>query len=140
MRRIESMQQSSTTPKNQDVGRGLWKIVACSQSPSQCLLVATVFGTVSSLHFTLVLLIFAYHKYGQDTEGWLGLTECYCTSIETNWVHVQVRTICTKWRLRHPEIPVELSILLSDSCNESVCNKGSSTIGHRVRWCVSKSW
>ena len=25
------MQQSSATPKNKDVGRGLWKIVACSQ-------------------------------------------------------------------------------------------------------------
>ena len=48
--RIESMQQSSAaTPKNQDVGRGLRKIVACSQS-SQCLLVSIVFGTVSSLH------------------------------------------------------------------------------------------
>ena len=30
-RRVESMQQSSATPKNQDVGRGLRKIVACSQ-------------------------------------------------------------------------------------------------------------
>ena len=49
-RRIESMQQSSATPKNQDVGRGLRKIVACSQSSSQCLLVPTVFGMVSSLH------------------------------------------------------------------------------------------
>ena len=26
------MQQSSVTPKKQDVGRGLWKIVTCSQS------------------------------------------------------------------------------------------------------------
>ena len=66
VRRIESMQQSSATPKNQDVGRGLRKIVACSQSSLQCLLVSIVFGTVSSLHptsiFTLVLLF-----YGQDT-------------------------------------------------------------------------
>ena len=56
------MQQSSATPKNQDVGIGLWKIVACSHSASQCLLVPTVFGTVSSLHptsfFILVSLIF----------------------------------------------------------------------------------
>ena len=51
-RRIESMQQSSATPKNQDVGKGLRKIVACSQSSSQCLLVSTVFGTVPSLHPT----------------------------------------------------------------------------------------
>ena len=54
-RRIESMQQS---PKTKDVGRGLRKIVACSQSSSQCLLVSTVFGTVSSLHPTSFLMIF----------------------------------------------------------------------------------
>ena len=59
------MQQSSATPKNRDVGIGLRKIVACSQSSLQCLLVAILFGTVSSLHptsffmiFILVLLIF----------------------------------------------------------------------------------
>ena len=33
----EGMQQSSATPKNHDVGRGLRKIVVCSQSSSQCL-------------------------------------------------------------------------------------------------------
>ena len=58
MRRSESMQQSSATPKNQDVGIGLRKIVACSHSSSQCLLVSTVFGTVSSLHPTSFLMIF----------------------------------------------------------------------------------
>ena len=52
------MQQSSATPKNQDVGRGLQKIVTCSQSSSQCLLVSTVFGTVSSLHPISFLMIF----------------------------------------------------------------------------------
>ena len=45
-------------PKTKDVGRGLWKIVACSQSSSQCLLVSTVFGTVSSLHPTSFVMIF----------------------------------------------------------------------------------
>ena len=40
VRRIESIQQSSATPKNHDVGRGLRKIVVCSQSSSQCLLVS----------------------------------------------------------------------------------------------------
>ena len=44
------MQQTSTTPKYQDVGIGLRKIVACSQLYLWCLLVSTVFGTVSSLH------------------------------------------------------------------------------------------
>ena len=52
------MQQSSTTPKNKDVGIGLRKIVAFSQSSSQCLLVSTVFGMVSSLHPTSFLMIF----------------------------------------------------------------------------------
>ena len=52
------MQQSSATLKNRDVGIGLRKIVACSHSSSQCLLVSTVFGTVSSLHPTSFLMIF----------------------------------------------------------------------------------
>ena len=51
------MQQSSATPKNQDVGIGLRKIVACSHSSSQYLLVPTVFGTVSALHPTSFLMI-----------------------------------------------------------------------------------
>ena len=50
------MQQSSATPKEQDVG--IRKIVACSQSSSQCLLVSTVFGMVSSLHPTSFSMIF----------------------------------------------------------------------------------
>ena len=49
------MQQSSATPKNRDVGIGLRKIVACSQPSSQCLLVSTVFGMVSSLHPTSMI-------------------------------------------------------------------------------------
>ena len=50
------MQQSSATPNTYDAGIGLWKIVACSHSSSQCLLVPTVFGTVSSPHPTLLML------------------------------------------------------------------------------------
>ena len=57
--RIESMQQFSTTPKNQDARRGLQKIIVlCSQSSSHCLLVSIVFGTVPSLHPTSFLMIF----------------------------------------------------------------------------------
>ena len=55
------MQQSSATRKNKDVGIGLHKIVACSHSSSQCLLVSTVFGTVSSLHPTSFLMIFFHY-------------------------------------------------------------------------------
>ena len=57
------MQQSSATPKIQDVGIGLQKIVACSHSSSQCLLVSTVFSTVSSLHTTSFLYLFHYFFY-----------------------------------------------------------------------------
>ena len=55
-------QPPKTKMYNNIVGIGLRKIVACSHSSSQCLLVSTVFGTVSSLHptsfFILVSLIF----------------------------------------------------------------------------------
>ena len=39
---------------------GLRKIVACSHSSSQCLLVSTVFGTVSSLHPTMIFILVYY--------------------------------------------------------------------------------
>ena len=58
MRRSESMQQSSATQSLHLSFWGLWKIIACSHSSSQCLLVSTVFGTVSSLHPTLFLYLF----------------------------------------------------------------------------------
>ena len=50
-------------PKSKDVGIGLRKIVACFQSFSQCLLVSTVFGMVSSLHPTSLLMIFILVSY-----------------------------------------------------------------------------
>ena len=52
------MQQSSATQSLHLSFGGLRKIVACSHSSSQCLLVSTVFGTVSSLHPTSFLMIF----------------------------------------------------------------------------------
>ena len=57
-RRSESMQQSSATQSLLLCFWGLRKIVACSHSSSQCLLVPTDFGTVSSLHPTSFLMIF----------------------------------------------------------------------------------
>ena len=50
------MQQSSATQSLHLSFWGLRKIVACSHSSSQCLLVSTVFGTVSSLHPTSFLM------------------------------------------------------------------------------------
>ena len=52
------MQQSSATQSLHLSFWGLRKIVACSHSSSQCLLVSTVFGTVSSLHPTTFLHLF----------------------------------------------------------------------------------
>ena len=51
------MQQSSATPKNQDVGIGLRKIFVYSHSSLQCLLVSTVFGMVSSLFILIFTCI-----------------------------------------------------------------------------------
>ena len=52
------MQQSSATQSLHLSFWGLRNIVACSHSSSQCVLVSTVFGTVSSLHPTSFLMIF----------------------------------------------------------------------------------
>ena len=57
------MQQSSATQSLYLSFWGLQKIVACSHSSSQCLLVSTVFGTVSSLHPTSFLMIFILVPY-----------------------------------------------------------------------------
>ena len=57
------MQQSSATQSLHLSFWGLRKIVACSHSSSQCLLVSTVFGTVSSLHPTSFLMIFTLVSY-----------------------------------------------------------------------------
>ena len=54
------MQQSSATQSLHLSFWGLRKIVACSHSSSQCLLVSTVFGTVSSLHPTSFLYLYIY--------------------------------------------------------------------------------
>ena len=57
------MQQSSATQSLHLSFWGLQKIVACSHSSSQCLLVSTVFDMVSSLHPTSFLMIFTLVKY-----------------------------------------------------------------------------
>ena len=51
------MQQSSATHSRHLGFSGLQKIVAYSHSSSQCFLVSTVFGTVSSLHPISFLMI-----------------------------------------------------------------------------------
>ena len=65
------MQQSSATQSLHLSFWGLRKIVACSHSSSQCLLVSTVFGTVSSLHPTSFLM-----------ELDVGMVPCQKTSVQ----------------------------------------------------------
>ena len=57
------MQQSSATQSLHLALWGLRKIVACSQSSLQCLLVSTVFGMVSSLHPTSFLILVTITRY-----------------------------------------------------------------------------
>ena len=63
------MQQSSVTQSLHLSFWGLRKIVACSHSSSQCLLVSTVFGTVSSLHPTSFLYLYNYKYKNEDGEA-----------------------------------------------------------------------
>ena len=55
---------------------GLWKIVVCSQSSSQCLLVSTVFGMVSSLHPTSFLMIFTLVYLCAVNKFYVGIYLC----------------------------------------------------------------
>ena len=71
------MQQSSATPSLHLGFWGLRKIVACSKSSSQCLLVATIFGTVSSLHPTSFLMIFTLVHISIGVGiSWCSVVEC----------------------------------------------------------------
>ena len=57
------MQQSSEIQSLHLSFGGLRKIVACSHSSSQCLLVSAVFGMVSSLHLTSFLIFILVYIY-----------------------------------------------------------------------------
>ena len=57
-RHCEEEWEHATIFRNPQKHVGMWlrKIVACSHSSSQCLLVSAVFGKVSSLHFIFILV------------------------------------------------------------------------------------
>ena len=75
------MQQSSATQSLHLSFWGLRKIVACYHSSSQCLLVSTVFGTVSSLHPTSFLMIFTlvYILHVAGAHYLIIIHTCTCT-------------------------------------------------------------
>ena len=73
-------------PQKQVVGRSYRRLLRSLNPTLQGLLVATVFGTVSSLHatsflmiFTLVLLIFPSHKLALDWSWYYG-AQCICAA------------------------------------------------------------
>ena len=90
------MQQSSAT---QSLHLSFWelrKIVACSHSSSQCLLVSIVFGTVTSLHPTSFLMIFilvyTVLLYFVSAEPVRALSLQACTRLSSNqWLNDEVK-------------------------------------------------
>ena len=66
--RVESMQQSSTTPSlHLCVFRDYRRLLHVLNPTLQCFLVSTVFGAVSSLHLTSYLMIFTLVRYKYDS-------------------------------------------------------------------------
>ena len=96
--RVESMQQSSATLKNQDVGIGLQKFVACSQPCLRCLLISVVFGMVSSLHPTSFLMIFILIFNVQSCRYMLLLS--HTIIILSFWTSTEVAPRCARLRMR----------------------------------------
>ena len=104
------MRQFSATPKN-DVGIGLRKIVACSHSSLQCLLVSAVFGTVSSLLiFILVSLIFYLGLALTLACGEMPYIVCalHVQKVHSSKFHC---TLLTGWRTTHYFVYDSLRIL-----------------------------
>ena len=71
---VESMQQSSATPKNRDVGRGLRKIVACSQpylAVASCIY-SFWHGVIPTSYFIfndfyIIVAVWQVRKHGDDS-------------------------------------------------------------------------
>ena len=90
-------------------------------------LVSIVFGTVPSLHQSYFIFNDFYTCFiqvGQDTVG--SLASLLIASAKARarsagrarerlWGYYCARALRTKWRLGHPETPVELSVSLFDS-------------------------
>ena len=84
------MQQSSATHSLHLCFWGLRKIVACSHSSSQCLLVLTVFGTVSSLHPISFLMIFILvYKGAKSPFVIIGFENYVYTKFRLDWLLCQ---------------------------------------------------
>ena len=136
------MQQSSATQSLHLSFWGLQKIVACSHSSSQCLLVYTVFGTVSSLHpasflmiFILVSLIFYPGLYSLDCSARRdAIRSTRATRIyRTTYAHAYCAGSCDvyvqstiKWRRSKRKSPRWTWILLSEGQTLPYYTKGTS--------------
>ena len=96
---VESMQQSSANPKNQDVGRGFWKIAACSQP---CFLASTVFGTVSSLHpISNFYTCFTHFSLAMSISGLPSLALYMVLSSFHGWLYLDLWTLLVHTRTHY---------------------------------------
>ena len=124
---IESMQQSSATPKNRDVGRGLWKIVGCSQSTSQCLLVLARCHPYILLHFYTCFTHFSQqcigignNTVGKQRKSYMQPPEVY-TEEDQRASFVHVRSAPAGLARSPPSAPIYLGMRI---------RMGSSTIAN----------
>ena len=140
---VESMQQSSATPKNRDVGRGLRKIVACSQpylAVASCIysfwhgVIPTSYFIFNDFytcftHFYLTVSI----STNRGLPSWMGYT-CRYRSCAPYIIYAHALALSAKIRMREIELLTRKMRKLSDLTKSpserytlSVCIKGSCT-------------
>ena len=145
------MQQSSATPKNKDIGRGLRKIVACSQPYLAVLSCIYSFGTVTSLHLTSFLCTcFTHFSHGKGHPG-LNCMHMHMWYVQRKLscdVHIRrtyVRTYAgMEGRITHDhyaqtQTSGNVGIEVSVSLPASLFVIGTSMISYRADWYVNHS-
>ena len=137
---VESMQQSSATPKNRDVGRGLRKIVACSRVstiPCSGFLYLQLFGTVSSLHDFYTC--FTHFSLTMSISTNRGLPSLPGYRSRVPYIYAPALDLAAKRRMRKIELVIrkwrrilrklpDLAKSPSERYKLSVCIKGSCAI------------
>ena len=136
---VESMQQSSATPKNRDVGRGLRKIVACSQpylAVASC--IYSFWHGVIPMIFTLIFNDFytCFTNFLSTNRGLPSLDYLpgYRSRVPYIYAHAldlsakirmrEIELVIRKWRRILRKLP-DLAKSPSERYKLSVCIKGS---------------
>ena len=109
-------------PKTKMYREGCRRFLHTLNPPRSAFLFQQYFGKVSSLHPTCASFLWPRHSRLACLihEYYIleGTYYCACAGKDT----------CAKWRLRHSEMPVELSVLLSDICNIVTKDEAQSVI------------